>query len=151
MFAKKNKFNLKKKKGGDISECMFAQNNGPFIKTPILGLQSQYDAWQLTNELINVTNNSADMYGNELTNVILKQFIETNNNHSIFLDSCFHHCGEWNQIAIQNQTQSDVLMAWWNYLYQNKSNLNKKNIQKPQQFWFQNYSYPCNSCCNTAK
>ena len=38
-------------KGNDEARCMFAEYTAPFIKEPMLVLNSVYDAWQLTREL----------------------------------------------------------------------------------------------------
>ena len=39
------------KNGGDIMECVFAQNIAKFVKVKMFALQGRYDSWQLTHEL----------------------------------------------------------------------------------------------------
>eukprot|EP01084_Bolivina_argentea_P196979 337640_1 len=118
--------------------CMFAQNNAALINPNIkfLSYQSQYDRWQIENELVNYTNNIAvDNYGANLTYYYINNFINTNINNTGYLDSCFHHCGEWQYIYIDGMMQSDVFVDWF---YDNSTH---------DRLYFQNMSYPCDICC----
>jgi hypothetical protein len=35
-------------------------------------------------------------------------------NNAVFLDSCHHHCGEWNAITIEGITCSQAVTLWYN-------------------------------------
>jgi len=51
----------------------------------------------------------------------------------IFLDSCYHHCAEWNSIRINGQLSGTAVQAWYNGAADSK--------------FFQQQTYPCTSCC----
>ena len=126
------------KNGGDIMECVFAQNIAKFVKVKMFALQGRYDSWQLTHELCLQNNDTASNgYGYNLTVNMMKNYIETNESlHFAYLDSCYHHCGQWNAIKIDGYDQSKAQVD----IYYN--NLTHSNL------FFQNYSYPCSTCCN---
>ena len=58
--------------------------------------------------------------------------------HAVFLDSCKHHCGEWNQITIQGYNSSSVVTKWF---YQGSTSLPNNGYLDQAQ------PYPCASCC----
>ena len=72
-----------------------------YLKTPTFPLQSEYDAWQIIADL-GVSNANRTMpiapeflplineYGANFTAVVHKNLL-SQPQHSIFLDSCYHH------------------------------------------------------------
>ena len=73
-------------------------------------------------------------YGRNLTSTIFKDYL-SKPHHAMFLDSCHHHCGEWNQIRIDGVLASEAQYAW----YHGTTN---------ETYLFQNRTYPCVECCN---
>ena len=126
--------------GGDIMQCVFAQNIAQFVNVKLFALQGRFDSWQLTHEICEENNDTASNgYGYNLTVNLLNNFIDTNKSlHFSYLDSCYHHCGQWNTILIDGYDQSTAQVA----IYYN--NISHSNL------FFQNYSYPCSTCCKQA-
>jgi len=58
---------------------------------------------------------------------------------AIFLDSCHHHCGEWNQIHIDGITSPFAVQTWYT---KGASGLPNGGYMD------QNQVYPCDACCN---
>lgn len=58
-------------------------------------------------------NNSATV--NACGNHVRAQFRQLLNgtNNAVFLDSCKHHCGEWNAITIDGLVCSEAVNAWY--------------------------------------
>jgi len=117
----------------DPDKCQFAEYTAPYISTPIFPLQSQFDSWQVENILR--TNNSTiiNQYG-QIMETRFKNTVLKNTKSGCFFDSCYHHCGAWNSIRIDNTLAGDALKAW--YDGQNTG------------IYFQNRVYPCSACCN---
>jgi len=82
--------------------CIFAQYTSPFIVTPIFPLQSEYDSWQVANELDSTDAVQINKYGDILTLWVTTNLL-ANPKNGIFLDSCFHHCGSWGSIKINGK------------------------------------------------
>eukprot|EP01084_Bolivina_argentea_P170142 294839_1 len=121
-------------------QCIFAQYNAPYISTPILALQSQFDSYQIEDILDVEYNNDEQIqiYGNNLTSIFNETYLLIENNiHAAILDSCCHHTDQWNQIIINGLDQNQILNLWY-------------NDQINQTFWFQNHTYPCNNCCKNG-
>lgn len=137
-----NKGCLNANKGFEYN-CMFAQNVVPYIKTKMFATQSQYDDWQIYCDLNNNNNNTLiNEYGNDIATSFFSNFTrmfnntnQMNNDHAGFLVSCRYHCGNYNTIEI-NGTGSGTAMK--QFYYQNNTH----------NFWFQNSTYPCSSCCS---
>jgi len=118
---------------GDTWRCFFAQYTSPFIAVPIFPLQSEYDSWQVGNILGSKDTAAVNNYGALLTSLFKKNVLDPHSQNSVMLDSCYHHCGEWNAIHIDGLTQAQAFKAW--YEGNNKQ-------------WIQGQPYPCNSCCS---
>jgi len=126
---------------------MFAQNTVPFIETPIFVLNSQYDSWQASYILGTGTSNNELL--NEFGANFTKSFnttmiIDNTNDYSRggFIDSCFHHCGYWDQIHYDGYTQATSFS-----LFYSNVTLNKR-IPPDAYIWEQMYPFPCDNCCN---
>lgn len=123
----------------DEAKCIFAEHVAPTLKTPFFPLQSQYDSWQVGNDLMNNTAAAVNTYGQLLSQRVQTDLLAANPNHGVFLDSCYHHCGdEWDAISIDGQKQSAAFQQWYTTL----------GVNGAKKFWNQNQVYPCNSCCS---
>jgi len=118
---------------GKEDNCYFAEHTGPFLKTPIFPLQSEYDAWQVPNILGAKSTDSAliNTFGRLLTDRVTKSVL-SNKANGIFLDSCYHHCGAWNSIVIKGFNTSAAFAEF----YDGKAAV-----------FVQGQEYPCAACC----
>ncbi|MCP4986052.1 MAG: hypothetical protein GY928_08270 [Colwellia sp.] len=116
----------------DTFQCVFAQNIAKYVKVKTFALQSRVDNWQLTHELCNKENKTVvNGYGYNVTVTFLTEFVDSKpSRHAAYLDSCAHHCGQWDTILIDGYNQS---IAARDFYY---GNLTHSNL------FFQNYSYP---------
>ena len=125
-------------------KCMFAYHLIPFIKTRILALNSAYDATMgagecgagsgITLDWSNAT--SVNLCGNYVR-AGLKQRLAAPS--AVFLDSCHHHCGEWNSITIEGLLCSRALFVFYT---QGAAALPNGGYMD------QGHAYPCNACCS---
>jgi len=116
----------------DEYKCFFAEHTAPFIKTPIFPLQSEYDSWQVQNILGSNNVEAVNTFGTLLTDR-LKNSVLNNQKNGCFLDSCFHHCGNWNSIFIDKTLSSDAVEEWY--------------LGATIGVFVQDQKYPCDSCC----
>ena len=120
---------------GNEYVCLFPQEVVPYSFVDAFALQSQYDLWQTENELVSNRDADINVYGQNLSATIFETYL-TGSKHSIFLDSCAHHCGEWDQIKIDGYEARRAQYEWYN----------QYAIHSP--IWYQNDTYPCRDCCN---
>jgi len=111
--------------------CIFAEHTAPFIRTPIFPLQSVYDSWQVGNDLGSNDPAQINAYGNAVTQLVTKGVLSRPAN-SVFLDSCEHHCGNWNNMMINGQSQATAFKLWY---------------EGTAARYIQGKPYPCPSCC----
>lgn len=111
--------------------CMFAEHTGPHIKTPIWPLQSEYDSWQAGNILGPHTDAEQNKFGQLLTQRFSASVLANPQNGG-FLDSCYHHCGEWDAIHINGVNSGAGFEKWYT---------------TGKGTYIQNQVYPCASCC----
>lgn len=121
-------------KAGETWKCIFAEHTAPFIKTPMFPLQAEYDSWQTGNDLGSKDPAVINVWGANLTKIIYANAINTNPQHGMFLDSCFHHCGKWGSIRIDSDVQAVAFQKWY-------------NDHTTKRIWEQKKSYPCTDCC----
>jgi O-palmitoleoyl-L-serine hydrolase len=125
--------------GGDASDCIFAANVLPHIRTPIFILQSPFDSWQLQwehgeSKIQNYT--ALNAYGTEVERQLA---VASRGKKTIggFVDHCYHHCTTpdlWSRTPkIRGLTQSTAFSAW--YRSGGRSGLLS-----------QNGALPCTSC-----
>ena len=62
--------------------------------------------------------------------------------HGIFLDSCHHHCGNWDGSEIDGKLIGSALQEWYNMGSQKLPNKGFFNQDKP---------FPCDACCKPGK
>jgi len=112
--------------------CVFPEYAAPYVTTPMFPLQSQYDEWQLQNVLGTTDTNAVNQFG-QVLETRFKATVLKHSTNGCFLDSCVHHCGNWDSIVIDNKDSGQALKDW--YEGQNGQH-------------FQGKTYPCNPCCN---
>lgn len=123
---------------GDEYKCMFAQETAPYENIRMFPLQSRFDSWQSGCELGSSDAAQINAYGANLTANFEAMYIKGGDYaamHSGFLDSCYHHCGEWNAFQIDGMTASQ---AQFEFYYGNLTH---------DKFFFQDETYPCSTCC----
>jgi len=127
----------------DPASCIFAEVISQTLKTPTLAQQSTYDSFQVGSILdVPPSNTTAiNAYGKLLAARVQTNLIATSPSHGVFLDSCFHHVAEWNQITIDGQTISQALAEFY------------ADVGKPgaKQVWAQGKAYPCAECCKNGQ
>jgi len=125
-------------------KCLFAYHLLPFIKTPILGLNSDYDATMGDGQcgaysgIILDWNNATSVNdcGNYIRGLVKTLLAPPS---AIFLDSCHHHCGEWGSIHIYNISSPFALQIFYD----------KGATALPNNGYMnQGIPYPCDSCCS---
>ena len=117
---------------GEEWKCFFAQYTVPFVESPIFALQPIYDSWQIDFILGTRNESLVNNYGKIVMETMNKMFLRYEKN-SGFVDSCFHHCGYWNQMHINNFTEADTFSLWYN------------DIKKTA--FIDVKDYPCEDCC----
>ena len=125
-------------------KCMFAFHLIPYVKTRILALNSAYDATMgagecgagsgITLDWNNAT--SVNLCGNYVRAGLRQRLAAPS---AVFLDSCHHHCGEWNSITIDGLTSSRALAVF--YSSGNAALPNGGYMDQAQ-------PYPCAACCS---
>jgi len=115
---------------GDSSDCMFAEHTVPYLKIPIFPLQSRFDSWQVGNILGTTDPTSINNYGDLF---VTRFSVMNSGSNGYFLDSCYHHCGEWDSIRISGELSGKALQDWYNGADAGRYN--------------QNDLYPCSACC----
>eukprot|EP01084_Bolivina_argentea_P206408 352429_1 len=129
-----------KKYANDPFQCSFAQNMVEFITAPIFALQARFDAFQTACILESTNAAKINEYGDNFTTVFMDSYVNDGANgvmHGAFLDSCHHHCGEWNDMHVDKMDQSQAQFQFYS-----------KHAAADQHLWFQNETYPCASCCH---
>ena len=123
----------------DPALCMFAENVAPTLRTPTFALQSTYDLYQIPSIAGLKPNDTEQInqYGDLLAARLEAQFLNSSAvNHGVFLDSCYHHVGEWREIVIDGIDNAQALMAFYD------------SVGKPgRKVWKQGRPYPCAACC----
>ena len=123
----------------DTARCIFAEHVSATLKTPSFPLQGEYDSWQLGNDARVSTNNdtAVNEWGSMLTARVNANLLNQPQ-HGIFLDSCLHHCGGWNNFQSPGDklTQALAHQAWYG--------------GSAKRVWAQGAKYPCKECCNGA-
>jgi len=117
---------------GKEDNCFFAEHTAPHVKTPFFALQAEYDSWQSGNILGTSDPAELNAYGKMLVNRFNKNVL-SNDANGAFLDSCYHHCGKWNEIKISAHTSSTAFAQWYT---------------TGAGVFFQDKVYPCTACCN---
>lgn len=92
---------------GREENCFFAEHTAPHVTTPLFPLQSEYDSWQAGNILGSKDAAQLNAFGKDLTKRYQDNVLRHARNGG-FLDSCFHHCGEWDQIVINGDNSGTV-------------------------------------------
>jgi hypothetical protein len=125
--------------------CMFSEHSLPVTRAPVFSMQSTYDAWQIAHVLKAEPRQFAppamvQAFGNNLTAKITANLLEPNPENGMFLDSCRHHCAEWNTIRIEGDVVSTAIQKWYDGI----------GVAGSKKTWIQGKPYPCDECCNMA-
>jgi len=80
---------------------------------------------------------SVNLCGNYIRQ-LYQQLLRTATNSAVFLDSCHHHCGEWDAITISALKSAQALDVW--YKGGSKALPNNGYLD-------QGMVYPCSTCC----
>ena len=122
--------------------CQFAEHTTVFTHSPLFPLQSEYDSWQ-TGNVLYYPNTAADVQilGNNITKRITANLFGPHPQSGAFLDSCWHHCGKWNEIRIDGELVSTAFQKWYEGLGPKGESVPKKTV------WKQGQAYKCDSCC----
>jgi hypothetical protein len=127
----------------DPALCLFAEVISQTVKTPVFAQQSTYDSWQIANILGKQPSDTAaiNAYGSLVEKRIFDNLIKANTDHAVFLDSCFHHVGEWDLITIDGVTVSKALLDFY------------RSVGTPgaKRVWPQGKAYPCIACCHNGQ
>lgn len=127
----------------DPALCIFAEEVAKTLATPVFALQSTYDSFQVNAILQEPPGNATavNAYGALLAARVAADLLASSPNHGVFLDSCFHHVAEWNEITIDGQTVSSALAAF----YASVGTPGAKRV------WAQGRAYPCKACCTNGQ
>ncbi len=124
--------------------CMFAEHSAVFTHTPIFGLQSTYDAWQTTFVLDQPGPTpsvaAVNLLGANITKRMEANLFGPHPRSGAFLDSCWHHCGQWNHIRIDGVLVSEAFAKWYAGLDQPAGSGDKR-------LWRQGKPFKCDECC----
>lgn len=130
------------------SECFFAQNIAKYVEIDMFAINAQYDEWQAENVLGTGTSDSdiLNEYGLNFTRLFFTNYLNFNDsmnnvyhNRGAFIDSCYHHDFDWNNIYDQNYSHASAHAYWYQMKMINGSH---ENV-----YFFQDYTYPCADCC----
>ena len=115
----------------DTWKCFFAEENLPYITTPLFATQDMVDSWQMSNILklpcnptassgASVCNSTylADMQAFRDDMLAKLQPLASNPANGGFLSACVQHCHQnidavWTQELVQNQSVTETFWAWW--------------------------------------
>ena len=75
--------------------------------------------------------------GNNITKRMQADLLGPHRQSGGFIDSCWHHCGAWNQIRIDGDLVSTAFAKWYDGL----------DDPKAKRAWVQGKDYPCKECC----
>jgi hypothetical protein len=156
------------------SDCVFARNLVPHIRTPMFLLQPQYDQWQILHIFSqNYTAEEVNAYGRTLLQSLKPTlFHATHPGHGAFVDSCSHHCtscsdpseNTWSGSAVRSTinvtpvsasakadwNEAEAFQVWYaNSLLPARSG-KATSIQPGVNWFFQDRPYPCSDCCKCS-
>jgi hypothetical protein len=133
---------------------MFAENIVGTLQTPTFALQSTYDAFQVPEiaRLAPADVAAINAYGAELERRLNTSYLASSPRHAVFLDSCYHHVGEWGQIVIDGQDQAAALLEFYAAVRDSRAaregGAAAREGGAPRQLWRQGRAYPCAACCH---
>lgn len=120
--------------------CQFAEHTAPFTHTPLFPLQSEYDHWQALNVLPVFNKPGVQILGDNITKRIKADLLGPHPRNGVFLDSCMHHCGSWDQIRIDGELVSTAFAKWY-------AGLDAPAAAKPKRAWVAGKPFGCKGCC----
>jgi len=146
------------------SDCVFAANLLPHIKTPIFLLQPKYDSWQIMfiydqKYTVQGVNDFGLMTMLAINSSV---FYKGHPGHGIFMDSCLHHCGYcrtkrnvWSEnenfwsgnVVVSQRGKTSPAMAFAEWYHHGGSSYNVESVQEELNWFVQDMPFPCEECC----
>ena len=132
---------------GAPERCIFAETVAQTLATPTFPLQSQFDEWQIDNDLFSRDAARVNAYGARLAALVSANLLGPGREHGVFLDSCEHHCwqgGEWQCnpnatcILIDGDSQASAMAKWYAGV----------GVPGAKKAWVQGQAWPCSACCS---
>ena len=129
----------------ELYYCLFLEYLIKFIspEIKIFLMQSRFDFNYHSKdekELVKTYNKMGDEY----TEYIMDEFLKINEkenpnrmNRGAFISSCKHHCGQFNNIEIDQYVVNEAIYEFYN----------SEELGTNRNVWFQKATYPCNDCC----
>lgn len=121
----------------DPAACMFAENAAATLRAPVFAQQSTYDTWQIDNILHKKDAAAINAYGALLSARLRAHLLKPHADAAVFLDSCAHHVGEWDEIVIDGATVHEALGEFY-------ASIGRGGKRE----WAQGRAYPCAACCS---
>ena len=122
----------------DPASCIFAEVVARTLQTPVFAQQSTYDTYQISAILKEPLKNASaiNAYGEMLEARLRADLIAPHAEAAVFLDSCAHHVGEWDEIRIDGMLVHEALQAFYASVGRGGKRV-----------WAQGRTYPCAACC----
>jgi hypothetical protein len=123
----------------DPAACIFAETAVRTLKTPVFAQQSTYDTFQIQDILQRPLSNATaiNAFGAVLEARLRASLLALHPDSGVFLDSCAHHVGEWDEIVIDGARVHQALQEFYNSVGRGGKRV-----------WAQGRPYPCPHCCN---
>jgi len=119
----------------DPAACFFAGAVLPALATPVFALQPLFDSWSLRHVARLAPNDTAAVneWGRR-ARAELGEGLLARAGNGAFLDSCLHHCGNWDTARADGYTQAEAHKAW----YEGRGE---------RRVFEQRAEHPCAACC----
>ena len=137
-----------------------------FCNVVIIIFQPQFDEWQVHHVIgYDFSADSVNEFGSRLVTLMQSRFLSNSLSvlHGAFIDSCVHHCmfcsehseNPWIGSHIHSTFHSKYINPatafheWFSFsLFGDRErDLYSITNQLERRFFFQNFSFPCNTCC----
>jgi hypothetical protein len=129
---------------------MFAEHTAPFIKQPMLVLNSVYDSWQMGRELPHGYDAAmVNQLGRLVIEKVTTKVLLSNPQSGAFLTGCSEHTTwpNWMSAGVDGMRIPDVITKWYLELDSEDSSADA-GVKKR---WIGMEKYPCATCCHNYK
>jgi hypothetical protein len=122
----------------DPASCIFAETAARTLSAPLFAQQSSYDTFQIQDILRRPLSDAAaiNAYGATLVARLNASLLAPHPDAAVFLDSCAHHVGEWDDIVIDGTRVHRALQEFY-------GSIGKGG----RRVWAQGQTFPCPHCC----
>jgi hypothetical protein len=122
----------------DPARCIFAEAAARTLRAPVFAQQSTYDTFQIQAILQRPRANASaiNAFGALLEARLREALLASNADAAVFLDSCAHHVGEWDDIRIDGALVHEALGEFY-------ASVGRGG----RRVWAQGRAYPCAACC----